>query len=136
MKKIFLWGKYDVFVVNGVKYHKNAGDYLVITIKSSTNFKTQRLIMVDSITYVKNYQQGDTIKGMEFYFKKEQADFLGIVSGDESIDTMQEFNRRKLFCEENKAELVVVKTYVENDLTSIRPYNIYEPISKLESNKV
>lgn len=131
MKKIFLWGNYDMFVIGGVKFYKNKEDFLLLTVRTNKNFKQQKEVMLDGIKYLKNEHHNALFPNMRTLFLKEKPDFLAVISGHDSVDTMQEFNRTKFFCEQNGAELIVVKPFNQNGLASLSTVNIYEAISQL-----
>ncbi len=70
------------------------------------------------------------------YLRMEKPDFLAVVSGHSSVDTMQEFNKTKFSCEGLNCDLVVIKISSLDGSNAIIPYNIYAEIGKLVSEGV
>lgn len=125
MKKIFLWGDYDSFNIGHIKYRKQLEDFLLITVRCKKNFRHQIETMIDEIKYIKGNGY------MKEFFIKEKPDFLAVLSGHQSINTMQEFNKTKLLAEENGASLIIIKGYQCGNVVSVNPMNIYEQLNQL-----
>lgn len=124
MKKILLYGDYDMFYVGGIKFFKEKNDSLLLTVKISTGSNQQKQTMIDGVRYLKS---GKTVQNL---LSKEKLDFLAIISGDVMVDTIQEFNKTKFLCDENNTELAVISTYIMDGLISVNTANIYEKICK------
>lgn len=131
MKKIFLWGNYDFLYVGGIKILKEKEDFLLLNMDCRKNLRQQIQLMIDSVKHVKNTDPIGGYRSMFQFFHKEKPDFLAVVSGHLSVETMDEFNRTKLFCEENESDLVVIKSGTVNGLICLSPYAIYEQISPI-----
>ena len=131
MKRILLYGNFD-FLEVGVKYYKENNDYILLTVRTSTTFHHQEQILLDGIKYVKN----DANLPMQKIFQREKVDILAVIAEHECIATMDEFNKTKLFCEDNNADLVVIKSFTIGGLVSVNPCNIYDLIRQLVKRKV
>lgn len=126
MKKIFLLGDYHALNIGGIKVFKNKNDFFIVTVNVHKNFRHQTQIMLDSVAHVTSMSDSYVSS-----FKNEKPDFLAVVAGHESIKEMSTFNKTKFFCEENNAEMIVVKTFTQNDLIFIQPSEIYQSISQI-----
>jgi hypothetical protein len=112
--KIFLWGSYDMFS-NGICNYKEKEDFMVLYLEKGEDFKHRTQTLLRGIKYIPNMDEIPGYRSMPKYFKKEKPDILAVVSGHQSVDTIQEFNKTKLFCEEHGAELIVIKTFLEKN---------------------
>lgn len=127
MKKIFLWGDYGILFA-GVKYLKQSEDFIMLTLKHSKNPRGQTEVTLESIKYIPNTDYIGGYRSMFKYFKQEKPDFLAVVSGHQSIDSIAEFNKTKFFCEENEAEMIVVNPIMMDNVRTVMPSNIYEQV--------
>jgi hypothetical protein len=128
MKKVFLWGDYDAFSIGNLKYYKEKDDFLLLSIKTSKNFRSQTETFMDGVKYIKNLHASSDFYTMSRLAIEEKPDFICITSGHPFIDLVEGFNKLKSFCEEIGAELGVIHTFKMDYATCVNPMNVYDII--------
>lgn len=126
-KTILIFGNYNAFSIGDIKIFKEKNDFLCIGLKTNEDLRHQKITMLDEIRYIKTDKEVRDFAQIVSYLKKWKPDFVAVISGDPAIDSMQEFNRTKLICEEHGAEMVVIKPF-GTETISVYPTAIYEAI--------